>query len=233
MVVPCPFHAYQAFKPHATRMAMYSIFFDMSAICFCCSSICFCCFFSRPSTSLCQLLTRWYDQENIKCKFLSPPILFLLNELPDVTGLDLFVRFCVLGQLCHRLHVVFQPGQVHRTFQNKMFDKSNVGQLVFQPGQINRTFWVLVPCFRVNPSVEKCVSIKYLSKFEIRYPRSSKKARWADSPLKARVCSRLKPRMAWLFTYQSSCLSASHQTIHCLEKRVASPLPLALTQRAT
>ena len=38
----------------------------------------------------------------------------------------------------------------------------------FQRGQIiQRTFWVLVPCFRVNPSVEICVSIRYLSKFQI------------------------------------------------------------------
>ena len=88
--------------------------------------------------------------------------------------------------------------------------------MVSQRGQINRTFWVLIPCFRVNPSVERYFSIKCLSTCKIGYPRSSKKARWTDSPLKASVCSRLKPRMAWLFTYQSSCFSASHQTIHCL-----------------
>ena len=145
-----------------------------------------------------------------------PSILFLLNELPDAAGLDLFVRLRVLRQLCHRLHMVFQPGQVHCTFQNKMFDKFNVGQLVFQPGQINRTFWVLTPCFRVNPSVDRYFSIKCLSTCKICYPRSSKKARWADSPLKASVCSRLKPRMAWLFTFQNSSFSVFHQTIHCL-----------------
>ena len=88
--------------------------------------------------------------------------------------------------------------------------------MVFQRGQINRTFWVLIPCFRVNPSVERYFSIKCLSKFKVCYPRSSKNARWTDSPLKASVCSRLKPRMAWLFTFQNSSFSVFHQTIHCL-----------------
>ena len=83
-----------------------------------------------------------------------------------------------------------------------------------------------------------------VSKFKICYPRSSKKARWADSPLKARVCSRLKPRMAWLFTFQNSSFSVFHQTISqsaavllttcaavpCISCQ-CSPLPLQLKNR--
>ena len=119
-------------------------------------------------------------------------------------------------------------------FPNEIRNKFNVGQLVLT-WSLNEARLFSAPFGSLFRASGSTLAWKYVFQSDIYqsfkyicyicYPRSSKNARWADSPLKARVCSRLKPRMAWLFTFQSICVSVFHQTIHCLivlEKRATS-----------